>query len=101
MRFLAWTDIVRDLMGLSNPANGQRDRIRHLCDIDLYGRMQFGPIAPEDVPPNTLLALRAEDIRLPRLMPEAVWRSRLEVLEETPRIRIARVSPPPGGAPRR
>jgi hypothetical protein len=101
VRFLAWTDVVRDLMGLSNPANGQQDRIRHLCDIDLYGRMQFGPIAPGDVPPDTLLALRAGDIRLPRLLPEAAWSGRLEVLEETPLIRIARVLPPPGGAPER
>lgn len=101
VRFVAWNDIVRDLMGLSNPANGQRDRIRHLCDTDLYGRMQFGPIAPEDVPPNALLALRAEDIRLPRLLPEAAWRSRLEVLEATPRIRIARVLPATEGVPSR
>ena len=100
VRFIAWNDIVRDLVGLSNPANGQRDVIRHLCDIDLYGRMQFGPIGPEDVPPNAVLALRAQDIRLPRLLPEAVWRSRLEILEETPRIRIARLLPTAQNGPR-
>jgi hypothetical protein len=96
--FLISQEISRDLLTLSNPANGQQDRIRHLCETDFYGHGMFLPITPEDVPPGSLLALRA-DARLPLLLPDAVWGSRLEVIEDTPQYRIARVLPISGREP--
>ena len=92
MRFVISLEMSRDMMLLSNPANGQQDRIRHLCEKDFYGRAVFGPLSPERVPPAALLALRVDE-RLALLLPDAIWRSRLELLEDTPQYRIARVLP--------
>jgi hypothetical protein len=100
VRFVAWSDITGDLLQLSNPANGQRDRIRRLCETDLYGRTLFAPISPDDIPPGTLMALR-DDLRLPMLLPDAIWGSRLEVLETGPEYRIVRVVAATPGAPDR
>lgn len=100
VRFVVPIEMSHDIILLSNPANGQRDRIRRLCETDLYGRTLFAPITPEDVPPDALLALRV-DVRLPILLPEAVWGPRLQVLEESPQYRIARILPAAAGAPAR
>ncbi|MFI5365361.1 MAG: hypothetical protein ACHQ4J_07030 [Candidatus Binatia bacterium] len=97
VRFVVPIEMSREIALLTNPANGQRDRIRRLCETDLYGRTLFAPITPEDVPPNALLALRVEP-RLSILLPEAVWGPRLQVLEETPQYRIARMRPAAAGA---
>jgi hypothetical protein len=97
VRFVVPIEMSREMALLSNPANGQRDRIRRLCETDFYGRTLFAPITPEDVPPDALLALRIEP-RLSILLPEAVWGPRLQVLEETPQYRIARMLPAAAGA---
>ena len=89
---MAGTDMARELTLLTNQDNGQRDRIRQLCAVDLYGRTVFPPLAPEDLPSDALLALR-EDVRLPLLLPPATWSSRREMLFETPDCRIARLRP--------
>ena len=100
VRFIVPAEMSRDLLLLSNPANGQRDRIRRLGETDFYGRTLFAPLTPDDIPLDALLALRI-DPRLPMLLPEAVWGPRLEVLEETPQFRIARLLPVAAGAPDR
>jgi hypothetical protein len=97
VRFVVPIEMSRDLTLLSNPANEQQARIRDLCTTDLYGRTLSAPITPDDVPAGSLLALRVES-RLPLLLPEAVWGGRLDVLEDTPQFRIARVVPAPAGA---
>jgi hypothetical protein len=88
--FVAGIDMVRELLLLTDPDNGQRERIRRLCATDLYGKTILGPITPDDVPVDSLLALRVES-RLPLLFPDAVWAPRLEVLAESPQYRIARL----------
>jgi hypothetical protein len=90
VRFIVPPEMSRDLVMLSNPANGQQDWIRRVSENDFYGRTVFTPLDPEQVPPNALFALRV-DPRLSILLPEAVWGTRLEMLESTPQIRIARV----------
>jgi len=89
---MAGIDMVREVVLLTNPDNGQRDRIRQLCAIDLYGKTLFAPITPEALPNNALLALR-EDARLPLLLPETIWKPRLELLVKTPEFWIARLRP--------
>jgi hypothetical protein len=89
---VAGIDMVRELNMLSNPHNGQRDRLRRLCAADLYGKTIFAPIVPEDLPHDALLALRMDE-RLPLLLPASVWSERLEVLAETTDYRIAQLRP--------
>ena len=99
VRFVIPTEMSSDLLLLSNPANGQRERIRRLSETDLYGRSVWGPITPDDVPLGALIALHV-DARLPLLLPEEAWRGRLEIIEATPQFQIARVLPPAAGVPR-
>jgi hypothetical protein len=94
VRFVVPIDMSRDMVLLTNPANGQREEIHRLCETAFYGRTLFGPIRPDDVPADAVFALRVEP-RLQLLLPEEVWGSRLEVLEETPVYRLARVLPGP------
>lgn len=89
---MAGIDMARELVSLTNPDNGQRERIRYFAATDLYGRMLLPPFAPDDLPSNALLVLRVEP-RLSLLLPEVAWSSRLEILTETPRIRMARIRP--------
>ncbi len=90
--FVAGIDTVHELVLLTNPDNGQRERIRHLCAADMYGKTILGPLAPDDLPAGSLLALR-DDVRLPLLLPAAMWTPRLELLVETPDYWIARLRP--------
>lgn len=87
---LAGIDMARELVMLTNPDNGQRERIERLCAIDLYGKTLLPPIAPNDLPRDALLVLRI-DPRLPLLLPEATWSPRLEIIAEEPTFRIARI----------
>ena len=100
VRFIVPPEMSRDLVMLSNPANGQQDWIRRVSEDDFYGRTLFAPLDSDELPPNALFALRV-DPRLSILLPEAVWETKLEVLESTPQIRIARVRPVVSGAPDR
>jgi hypothetical protein len=99
VRFVIPVEMSRDLVLLSNPANGQRERIRRLSETDLYGRTVWGPITPDDVPFGALMALQV-DARLPLLLPEEAWRGRLEIIEATPQFEIARVLPARTAVPR-
>jgi hypothetical protein len=96
VRFIVPPEMSRDLVMLSNPANGQQDWIRRVSENDFYGRTLFAPFAPDEIPPNALFALRV-DPRLSILLPETVWGTRLDVLEDTPQIRIARLRSSSGG----
>jgi hypothetical protein len=87
---VAGPDMARELTMETNPVNGQGDRIRRLCALDLYGKTVFPPITPENLPGNALLVLR-DDVRLPLILPAATWSPRLEVLVETPDYQIARL----------
>jgi hypothetical protein len=91
VRYVAGFDVLA-YVELANADNGQRDRIRDLMAVDLYGKMIAPPIAPGDLPNNALLALRS-DRRLDLLFPPAIWSSRLDVLAEGPDYRIARLRP--------
>jgi hypothetical protein len=93
---MATPDIARELV-LTNEANGQRDRLLRLVRANLYGKTLWPPFTPEDLPANAILALR-NDVRLPLLLPPAVWGPRLEPLVQTPDYQIARLRP--GAAPR-
>ncbi len=89
---MAGIDMAREIVMLTNPDNGQRERILRLCAIDLYGKMLLPPISPEDLPGNALLVLRP-GVRLPLLLPAALWTPRLEPLADTPDYVIARLRP--------
>jgi hypothetical protein len=75
---------------LTNDQNGQRQRLLRLAREDFYGKSIAGPLTPDDLPANALLALRVES-RLPLLFPDEVWAPHLEVLAESPHYRIARL----------
>ena len=88
--FVVGVEMVREELFLTNPNNGQRERLIRVGSTDLYGKTIVGLVRPDDLPPGSLLALRVES-RLPLLFPEAVWAQRLEVLAESPLYRIARL----------
>jgi hypothetical protein len=90
---VAGEDMVRELTMLTNPRNGQRERILQLSRDNLYGQTLFGPIHPEDLPPDALLLLR-EDARLPQFLPDAVWAGRLIWIEKAQQFRVAQLIKP-------
>jgi hypothetical protein len=89
---LASPQTLHELQAMTNAENGQRDRIFRLCAVDLYGKTLFPPVTPEDLPADALLALR-EDLRVPLILPPAVWSPRVEMLVDTPTYRIGRLRP--------
>lgn len=87
---LAGRDIHREVVLLTNPHNGQRERILSLCATDLYGRTLFEPIEPDDLPADALLVMR-EDPRLSLLLPDEIWAGRVDWLVRTNDLRIGRM----------
>lgn len=87
--YLAGVDSIREGM-LMNEENGQRSRLLRFAKNDLYGKAILHAIAPGDLPPGSLLALRVES-RLPVLLPDELWAPHLEVLAESLHYKIARV----------
>jgi hypothetical protein len=90
--FVVSSEMIHELLFLTNADNGQRERILRLGMENLYGKSVVGPVTPDALPGGSLLALRLEN-RLPLLFPDEVWAPRLEVLAESPRFRIARLRP--------
>lgn len=95
---VAGKDMVRELIELTNPDNGQRERIAHLCATDLYGKTLLTPLTPDDVARGGVLVLR-NDPRLSLLLPDALWSDRVEVMADEPLFRVLRPRPPAGTAP--
>ena len=93
---LATSEMAAELTVLSNPDNGQRERILSLCRRDLYGRTLLPPIRPDDLSSGALLAFR-KDPRLPRLLADADWTDRIVVLVDEPDYQLGRILPPAGG----
>lgn len=88
--FVTGADMSNELNHLTNPENGQLEILRNLAATDLYGRTIEGPLSPDDLPPNALLAFRVES-RLHIVFPKEVWDPRLEVLADTKRFRVAKL----------
>jgi hypothetical protein len=96
VRFIAAPDVIWEIDGLSDAANGQRDALRRLAHTELFGRSVFwGEIAPESVPAGSLFVLD-DDPRLPLILPDARWAGRLQRIASADSLTIARVVP---GAP--
>lgn len=88
VRFMAGVDMTGDSV-LINPHNGQQQSIGRVAH-DLYGTGIFQAVKPTDYPKGAVFVL-ADDPRLPTLLPEPIWGSRLQVIEEAPGHRIARL----------
>lgn len=96
--FMAGEDLTRELFLLTNPHNGQQERLYRLGRAEVYGKTMVAPIDPNAIPPGALFLLRVES-RLPLLLPDATWQGRSDVIEESPLHRIVRLKPPPTSDP--
>jgi len=92
VHFMAGVDMTRDA-ALINPHNGQQEAIGRVAP-DLYGRGIFRAVTPADFPSGALFLL-ANDRRLSLLLPDEIWAARLEVIEQAPHYRIARLAATP------
>ncbi|MBL4683650.1 MAG: hypothetical protein JKY37_03595, partial [Nannocystaceae bacterium] len=87
--YLVQADQVHELTMLTNPANGQRERVFAALAQGLYGTPIFpDALSPGRLPPRALLALTA-DPRLALVMPPELWRDALSVVSHSPRVTIS------------
>jgi hypothetical protein len=101
VHYMLGNEMTYETKFLINVENGQLDRIGKLSATEFYGKHVLPPFAPENFPDNALLVLRVDNHRLGQLLPDATWAARLEVIEDTPHYRMARIRPartsPPAG----
>src|SRR5262249_4301693 len=107
VRFIVAPDIKWELIGLSNPDNGQRDDILRVANTELFGRSAFfDDLSPDSIPQRSFFVLR-RDPRLSLSLPESTWANRLQEVAAGEEFTIARLMPagsttgqpaaPPGG----
>jgi hypothetical protein len=88
--FIVGPDIVWELTELTNPANGQKDRIMHLAATACYGdSVMWDALSPDTLAPRALFVL-THDPRLPLVLPDRVWAGRLETIADMNGFTIAR-----------
>ncbi|MEM6991354.1 MAG: hypothetical protein AAF721_12670 [Myxococcota bacterium] len=87
--YLVQADQVHELTALTNPANGQRERIFAALSRGLYGvPILPDALSPEALPAGALIAV-TPDPRLDLVMPPETWRPALSVVSRSPRVMVA------------
>jgi hypothetical protein len=95
-KFIVGPDMVWELTELTNPANGQSDRIMRLAATRCYGdSVMWDAISPDTISAPSVFVLR-HDPRLPLILPDRVWAGRLEQVVDTDSFTIARATAAPG-----
>jgi hypothetical protein len=95
VRFMMGVDQYYDVVEMSDAANGQRDALRRMIPLDLYGHgVAPDTLAPASVPDDATFVLR-NDKRLGLLLPDATWAPHLEPLEEGSGYRVLKFSAAP------
>ncbi|MBX7080142.1 MAG: hypothetical protein K1X88_13180 [Nannocystaceae bacterium] len=89
VHYLVQADQLHELVALSNPDNGQRQRLLAALQRDFYGTPVFpDALAPEQLPDDAVLVL-VDDARLSLVMPPERWDDALVVRSGSARLRIA------------
>ncbi|MBK8234178.1 MAG: hypothetical protein IPK74_01355 [Deltaproteobacteria bacterium] len=97
VHYIVQADQLHELVALTNPDNGQRQRLLAAIARDFYGTPVFpDALAPELLPSDAVLLL-VDDPRLSLVMPAAIWDDALVTLSASGRVRVAELRP--RGAP--
>ena len=95
VHYLVQADQVHELRALTNPANGQRERIFAALQAGMYGHPIFPQrLRPDTLPEDALLVL-SKDPRLALVMPPDAWADALVTVSRGARVRVSELAPPP------
>jgi len=93
VHYIVQADQLHEIVTLTNPNNGQRERVLAAMSQQMYGiPMLADAFVPGDLPADAVLVL-VEDPRLELVMPAQVWSKALVVHSSSERVRIAELRP--------
>lgn len=93
VHYIVQADQLHEIVTLTNPNNGQRERVLAAMSRQMYGiPVLADAFVPDDLPADAVLVL-VEDPRLELVMPAEVWSKALVVHSSSERVRIAELRP--------
>lgn len=92
VHYIVQTDQLHEILTLTNPANGQRQRIIEGLRNGFFGVPVYpDAMLPEQLEDDAVLVL-FEDPRLSSVMPPQTWEPALKILSQGPTMRIAELA---------
>lgn len=95
VHYLVQADQVHELTSLTNPANGQRERIFAALSEGMYGRPIFPDALRPDAIPSDALFVLSKDPRLALVLTPDPWDDALTAVSRGRRIVVQQLAPPP------